>query len=58
MKILIAVLAILLALSVVGFVIKTLFWLGVVAAIAFVGFVVYGVAKDKLTGGSDGKAIR
>lgn len=54
MKLLLAVLAILVALSVIGFVVKTLFWLGVAAALVFVGVAIAGAVK-----GADGpKSIR
>lgn len=47
MKILLIVLGVLLAISVVGFVIRTLFWLGVLAALAFVVVGVAGMVKNK-----------
>lgn len=45
MKLLLLVLAVLLALSVAGFVIKTLFWLGVIAAAVFAGVAIAGAVK-------------
>ena len=54
MKLLLVILAILLALSVVGFVVKTLFWLGVAAAVVLVGVAVAGAVK----GSSSTKSLR
>ncbi|WP_199849572.1 hypothetical protein [Blastococcus sp. Marseille-P5729] len=45
MKVLLAIVAVLIALSVIGFVIKTLFWLGVTAAVVLVGVAAYGAIK-------------
>lgn len=47
MKILLIILGVILAISVLGFVIKTLFWIGVVAAIAFVAVAVAGAIKGR-----------
>lgn len=45
MKVLLAVVAVLIAISVIGFVVKTLFWLGVAAAVVLVGVAAYGAIK-------------
>lgn len=47
MTILLIILGIFLALSVIGFVIETLFWLGVAAAIVFVVVAAVGAIKGK-----------
>jgi hypothetical protein len=47
MKTLLIILGVILAISVAGFVIKTLFWIGVIAAIAFVAVGVAGAIKSK-----------
>ena len=47
MKTLLIILAVLLAISVAGFVIKTLFWIGVIAAVVFVAVGVAGAVKAK-----------
>ena len=49
MKTLLIILGVLVAISIVGFVVKTLFWLGVIAALAFVGFAVVGAVKGSQT---------
>ena len=49
MKLLLIILGILLAISVVGFVVKTLFWLGVLAALVFVGVAIAGAVKGPQT---------
>lgn len=49
MKLLLIILGVLLAISIVGFVIKTLFWLGVIAALVFVGVAVAGALKGPET---------
>lgn len=51
MKVLLIILGVLVVISVVGFVVKTLFWVGVIAAAAFVGVALWGAAKKSL--GSD-----
>ncbi|MFV0535529.1 MAG: hypothetical protein ACK5MR_18045 [Cumulibacter sp.] len=47
MKTLLIILGVLVAISVVGFVVKTLFWIGVIGAIAFVAVGVAGALKGK-----------
>lgn len=47
MKTLLIILGVILAISVAGFIIKTLFWVGVIAAIAFVAVGVAGAVKAK-----------
>lgn len=47
MKTLLIILGVLLAISVAGFVIKTLFWVGVIAALVFVTVGVAGALKGK-----------
>lgn len=50
MQIILIILGIWLLLSVLGFVVKALFWLGVIAAIAFVVTLAVGAAKRKQIG--------
>ncbi|MEO6955628.1 MAG: hypothetical protein ABI137_02705 [Antricoccus sp.] len=50
MAILLVILGVWLLLSILGFVVKALFWLGVVAAIAFVATLAVGAAKRKQIG--------
>lgn len=54
MKILLLILGVLLVISVVGFVIETLFWVGVVAAGVFVAVAVAGALK----GNNSSRALR
>ncbi len=50
MQILLIILAVWLVVAVLGFVIKALFWLGIIAAIAFVVTLAVGAAKRKQIG--------
>lgn len=50
MAILLIILGIWLVLVVIGFVVKALFWIGVIAAIAFVATLAVGAAKRKQIG--------
>lgn len=50
MAILLIILGVWLVIAVLGFVVKALFWLGIVAAIAFVATLAVGAAKRKQIG--------
>lgn len=54
MKVILIIAAVLIALSVIGFIIETLFWLGVAAVIALVGVAAWGAIK----GSGTNKALR